>query len=75
MYLPRDILVRRTAALLGFGGPQNPYYAQQQNLYADEDPESYYAFEDVEYAAPVLLPEALRGKLHFSICLSTRRSS
>ena len=61
MYLPRDILVRRTAALLGFGGLQNPYYAQQQNLYADEDPESYYAFEDVEYAAPVLLPEALRG--------------
>ena len=53
LFLPRDILVRRTAGLLGLGGAQAPYYT--------EDPENAYVYEDLEYAAPVLLPQALRG--------------
>lgn len=53
LFLPRDILVRRTAGLLGLGGSQAPYYT--------EDPENAYVYEDLEYAAPVLLPQALRG--------------
>lgn len=53
LFLPRDILVRRTVGLLGLGGAQAPYYT--------EDPENAYVYEDLEYAAPVLLPQALRG--------------
>ncbi|MBR1900366.1 MAG: AAA family ATPase, partial [Lachnospiraceae bacterium] len=53
LFLPRDILVRRTAGLLGLDGAQAPYYT--------EDPENAYVYEDLEYAAPVLLPQALRG--------------
>jgi len=53
MYLPKDILVRRTANLLGFGGSQPQY--------SGEDADPFYPYEDMEYAAPVLLPEALSG--------------
>ncbi len=53
LYLPRDLLKIRTSGLLGFGNGQAASY--------EDDPESFYPYDDADYATPFLLPEALRG--------------